>query len=241
MMRTLIAVLLLAFQSAPPVTIFLIGDSTMADKPLVDNPERGWGMRLGEFVQPGVRIENHARNGRSTRTFLSEHRWDTVRSRLQPGDIVFIQFGHNDQSKEKVDRYTPPDQFKINLRRFVDEARAAGALPVLCTPIVRRRFDSTGIFYDVHGAYPDLTRELARELSVPLVDMHRSSERLLRELGAERSKQLFLHIPPGMYASLPDGRRDDTHFSEFGAWWMARLFVDELRTIDAEIARRVLR
>lgn len=236
-----IALLFLLIQSTPPVTIFLIGDSTMADRPLVDNPERGWGMRLAEFLRPEVRVENLARNGRSTRTFISEHRWDTVRSRLKPGDVVVIQFGHNDQSKEKVDRYTPPDQFRANLRRFVKESRAAGAQPVLCTPIMRRRFDSTGTFYDVHGVYPDLTREVAREMSVPLVDMHRSSERLLRELGATRSKQLFLHIPAGIYGSLPDGRRDDTHFSEFGAWWMARLFVDELRTIDAEIARRVLR
>lgn len=240
-MIRIVVFLLLLVQAAQPTTVYLIGDSTMADKPLVDNPERGWGMRLSEFLRPEVRVENHARNGRSTRTFLSEHRWDTVRSRLRPGDIVVIQFGHNDQSTEKVDRYTPPDQFKINLRRFVDEARAAGALPVLCTPIMRRRFDSTGTFYDVHGIYPDLTREVARDMSVPLVDMHRSSERLLRELGAARSKQMFLHIPAGIYASLPDGRRDDTHFSEFGAWWMAKLFADELRAIEPEMAGRVLR
>ncbi len=240
-MRWIALFLLLLSQSPDPVTIFLIGDSTMADKPLVANPERGWGMRLGEFFQPGVAIENHARNGRSTRTFISEHRWDTVRARLRPGDVVVIQFGHNDQSKEKVDRYTPPDQFKANLVRFVEETVAAGAQPILCTPIVRRRFDSTGTFYDVHGEYPGLTRSVARELSVPLVDMHRSSERLVRELGAEGSKQLFLHIPPGIYETLPDGRRDDTHFSDVGAWWMARLFVDDLRTLDLPISQRLRR
>ena len=240
-MRWIALFLLLLSRSPDPVTIFLIGDSTMADKPLVANPERGWGMRLGEFFQPGVAIENHARNGRSTRTFISEHRWDTVRTRLRPGDVVVIQFGHNDQSKEKVDRYTPPDQFKANLVRFVEETRAAGAHPILCTPIVRRRFDSTGTFYDVHGEYPGLTRSVAQQLSVPLVDMHRSSERLVRELGAEGSKQLFLHIPPGVYETLPDGRRDDTHFSDFGAWWMARLFVDDLRTLDLPIAQRLRR
>jgi lysophospholipase L1-like esterase len=197
-------------------------------------------MRLGEFLRPEIRVENHARNGRSTRTFLSEHRWDTVRARLKAGDVVVIQFGHNDQSKEKVDRYTPPDQFRANLRRFVEDARNAGAQPILCTPIMRRRFDSTGAFFDVHGEYPELTREVARALAVPLVDMHRSSEALIRELGAARSKQIFLHIPPRVYASLPDGRRDDTHFSDFGARWMAKLFVDELRTMHPEFAQRLL-
>ncbi|MCU0453705.1 MAG: rhamnogalacturonan acetylesterase [Bacteroidetes bacterium] len=240
-MRQLVILLLLSLQSAPPVTVFLIGDSTMADKPLVDNPERGWGMRLNEFLRPEIRVENHARNGRSTRTFISEHRWDSVRTRLKPGDVVVIQFGHNDQSHEKVDRYTPPDQFRANLVRFIEETRAAGAQPILCTPIVRRRFDSTGTFFDVHGEYPDLTREVARTHSVPLVDMHRSSERLLRDLGAVGSRQLFLHIPPGIYASLPDGRRDDTHFSEFGAATVARLFADGLRVADPALAALVLR
>lgn len=214
------------FWAMPPkktITIYMAGDSTMADKPLQDNPERGWGQLFPEFFKENVIIKNHARNGRSTRTFISEGRWQAIVDSLKPGDYVFIQFGHNDQSKDKVDRYTPPEDFKANLIRFVTEVRAKKANPILCTPIMRRRFDAQGKFYDVHGEYPDLTREVAARMKVPLLDMHRKSEQVLIGYGAEASKALFLWIPPGQYTSLPEGKRDDTHFSEPGARIMAGL------------------
>ncbi len=220
------------------ITVFMIGDSTMADKPLEDNPERGWGQIFPEFFTDDVRIENHARNGRSTGSFIREGRWDTVMARLHAGDYVIIQFGHNDQSKEKGDRYTPPETFKENLRRFVRETRSREAYPILCTPIMRRRFDSTGTFYDVHGVYPDLVRGAAAELDVPLVDMHRLSEKVIIEHGPEGSKRIFLWIAPGVFASLPEGKQDNTHFSEYGARLMARLAVEALEAMDHPLAKR---
>ena len=222
-----------------PLTIYMIGDSTMADKPLEDNPERGWGQLFPQFFDESVTIDNHARNGRSTRTFLSENRWQPILDKLKPGDYVFIQFGHNDQSKDKVDRYTTPEDFKANLARFVNETRAKKGSPILYTPIMRRRFDAQGKFYDVHGVYPDLTREVAQQLKVPLIDMHRKSEKLIIAYGAEASKKLFLHIEPGQYKSLPDGKRDDTHFSEFGARKMAELAVEGIRELKLPLAKRL--
>ncbi len=221
------------------IRIFMIGDSTMADKPTYDNPERGWGQLLPQFFDSSVTIFNHAKNGRSTRTFINEGRWDSVYNQLTKGDYVIIQFGHNDQSKEKVDRYTPPEDFKKNLYKFVKETREKGATPILCTPIMRRRFDSTGKFYDVHGVYPDLVREVARELNVCLVDMHWESEKVIIQHGAEGSKIIFLHINPGEYNSLPEGKKDDTHFSEYGAKLMAKIFIDEIMKINNELAQRV--
>jgi len=235
LLATLATVTLFTLQERV-LTVFMVGDSTMADKPLEDNPERGWGMMFPAFFDSGVRVENHARNGRSTGSFIREGRWDTVMARLQAGDYVIIQFGHNDQSKEKGDRYTPPDAFKENLRRFVRDTRAKGAYPILCTPIMRRRFDSTGTFYDVHGEYPELTRSVAKALDVPLLDMHRSSERVIVEHGEEGSKKIFLHIPPGAYASLPEGKIDNTHFSEYGATLMATLAVDAIRDLKLPLA-----
>lgn len=222
-----------------PIRIFMIGDSTMADKPTYNNPERGWGQLLPQFFDSSVTIFNHAKNGRSTRTFINEGRWDSVLNQLTKGDYVIIQFGHNDQSKEKVDRYTPPEDFKKNLYKFVKETREKGATPILCTPIMRRRFDSTGTFYDVHGVYPDLVREVARELNVCLVDMHHESEKIIIHHGAEGSKKIFLHINPGEYNSLPEGKKDDTHFSEYGAKLMAKIFIDEIIKINNELAQRV--
>ena len=214
-----------------PLTIFLAGDSTMAEKRPEKRPETGWGERLQQyFAAEKVKIENHAQNGRSTKTFISENRWQAIVDKLKKGDYVFIQFGHNDQSKDKGERYTPPEDFKANLRRMIADARAKNAIPVLFTPVMRRRFDQNGKFYDVHGEYPDLTRAVAAELKVALIDMHRASERLLIEYGAEKSKKLFLILAPGESANYPKGLDDNTHFSPVGAEEMARLAVAEIRS-----------
>lgn len=220
-----------------PVTVHLVGDSTMAQKVVGKRPETGWGEALQQyFDRDRVRVENHARNGRSTRTFLSEGRWQAVVDQLRPGDHVFIQFGHNDASREKEDRYTPPGDYRRNLVRFVAEARARGAVPVLFTPVMRRRFDASGTFYDAHGEYPDIVRAVAAEHGVPLVDMHRSSERVLRAYGAEASKRLFLHLRPGENANYPQGLEDNTHFSPLGAEVMASLAVEDLRALPIPLA-----
>ncbi len=228
--RTLAILLLLA--AAPgegPVAIHLAGDSTMAEKRDDRRPETGWGEALQAYFDPAeVRVVNHARNGRSTRTFIAEQRWSALVEALKPGDYVFIQFGHNDQSKEKVDRYTPPDDFRRNLARFVDDVRARQAVPVLFTPGVRRRFDAEGRFYDVHGVYPDLVRAVAAEKETALVDVHQRSGQLLRGLGAEASKALYLWLAPGEHRNYPAGLEDDTHFSPRGAEVVAGLVVDAL-------------
>jgi pectinesterase len=226
----LLVLLLGAFVQDRPVTLYLAGDSTIAQKLVTRRPETGWGEALQQhFDLDRVRVQNHARNGRSTRTFIEEGRWQALIDDVRPGDYVFIQFGHNDASVEKADRYTPPADYRRNLARFVAEVRAKQANPVLMTPVMRRRFDENGAFYDAHGEYPDLVRAAAAELGVPLIDMHRSSERVLREYGAERSKSLFLHLAPGEHANYPDGLRDDTHFSPAGAEAMAALVARGIR------------
>lgn len=220
-----------------PITVYLAGDSTLAEKRAEKRPETGWGEFLQQYFDAGkVKIENHAQNGRSTRTFIAENRWQAIVDKLKAGDYVFIQFGHNDQSKEKVDRYTPPEDFKKNLARMVADARAKKAIPVLLTPVVRRRFDREGKFYDAHGEYPDLTRAVAIELKTPLIEMHRASEKLLVGYGAENSKKLFLILQKGESPNYPDGLDDNTHFSPLGAEEMAKLAVEGIK--DAKINLR---
>lgn len=209
-----------------PVKIFLAGDSTMADKDKKSSPETGWGMVLPSYFNDDVLIENHARNGRSTRTFISEGRWDFLINRVSKGDFVVIQFGHNDQSKQKTDRYTPPADYKANLARFVKDVRAKGATPILCTPIERRKFDKDSNFVDQHGIYPNLVRQVAKEMNVYLVDMHHSSFDFLVDQGVEGSKQFFMHVKPGECEKYPEGKEDNTHFKPDGAMAMARLFVE---------------
>lgn len=213
-----------------PTTVFLAGDSTMAEKRPEKRPETGWGEFLvRHFDARKVRVENHAQNGRSTRTFIAEGRWQAVVERLKPGDFVLIQFGHNDSSKEKLDRYTPPDDYRANLVRFVAEVRARKATPVLLTPVVRRRFDDRGAFYDTHGEYPEIVRRVAAGERVALIDMHRRSEQVLKDYGAEASKKLFLQLAPDEHANYPQGVNDNTHFSPRGAELMASLAVEGIR------------
>ena len=214
-----------------PVTIFLAGDSTMATKLAEKRPETGWGEMLGQHFKDGkVRIENRAANGRSTKTFISEGKWQSIIDDLKKGDYVFVQFGHNDESKDKGERYTPPEDYRKNLERFVSDVRAKGGNPVLLTPVMRRRFDKEGKFYDVHPAeYPDLVRAVAKAQNVPLIDMHRMSETVIVRYGVEDSRKLFLQLKPGENTNYPKGVEDNTHFSPLGAEEMAKLVVEGIR------------
>lgn len=225
-------------EAREPVTIYLAGDSTMAEKRPEKRPETGWGEYLQKLFKEGsVRVENHAANGRSTRTFIEEKRWQAILEKLKKGDYVFIQFGHNDGAREKPDRYTPPEDYRRNLIRFVNDVSAQGATPVLLTPVVRRRFDKNGNFYDVHGVYPNVVREVAREYRVALIDMHRMSEQVIKRYGAEESKKLFLQLRPGENSNYPQGIEDNTHFSPDGAEVIARLAAEGILKQKLGLAR----
>lgn len=208
----------------------------MADKVIADNPERGWGQLLPEYFNNEIVIENHAMNGRSTRSFIYEGRWDSLVNKLKKGDFVVIQFGHNDGSIHKTDRYCSPVEYKYNLTRFIKDVRNKGANPILCTSIQRRKFEN-GVFQDTHGDYPGYVRELAVQLNVPLVDMQKKSEKVIMQYGEEGSKKIFLHIEPGVYKSLPEGKSDNTHFSEYGARLMSGLFCEGIKEMNHELVK----
>ena len=236
----LVALLLIVLLSprAQPVTVWLAGDSTMAQKQPDKRPETGWGEALQPcFDSTEVRVANRAMNGRSTRSFVAEGRWRAIADSLQPGDYVFVQFGHNDE-KVGTGNYSSPDDYRANLVRFVDEVRAKGAHPVLFTPVVRRRFDGERLV-DTHGRYPDAARAAARERDVPLVDMTRASAELVERMGPDSSRALWLHLEPGAHANYPAGVRDDTHFNPRGAQRMAGLAIDAMRALRLDLATRL--
>lgn len=209
--------------------IFLIGDSTCANKNPYDAPETGWGQVLPELFSTAVEIQNHAVNGRSTRSFRNQGLWKKVYDQLHKGDYVFIQFGHNDQKESDTTRYAAAQtDYRKNLIRYIEETQAKGATPVLFTPVMRRKFDEDGKFVDQHGEYPVVVREIAKQYNITLIDMHASSQKVIEQHGVEGSKKIFMNVAAGIYAKFPKGIEDNTHFTAYGARLMANLAADGL-------------
>ena len=237
-----VAVSLAAAAPRARPTLYLIGDSTMANKPDPEhNPERGWGQALPQFLDTTrVAVRNHAVNGRSTRSFIAQGRWDSVRTRLRRGDYVLIEFGHNDEKVEDSTRYTNPyTGYRRNLERFVVEARERGATPVILSPITRRSFNERGVLADTHGAYPWVARTVARETRAPFVDLLLLTVDLVTRAGPEGSKALYVWVAQGQYERFPAARQDDTHLSPTGAADVARLAARELQALGGPLGAAV--
>lgn len=241
-----------------PITIFMIGDSTMANKPTTgdkaDNQERGWGQMLQMFFDSTkVVVDNHAVNGRSSKSFIDEGRWQAVFQKIRPGDYVIIQFGHNDE-KPKADRHTDPGStFDANLKKFIEETREKGGTPILMNSIVRRKFyvdpnavaadDAllkadgselkknaaivTDTLVDTHGDYVVAPRNVAQETGCLFIDATRITHDLIQPMGPEKSKSLFCWLPVGKYKTAPNGRQDDTHLNIYGASVIAGILANE--------------
>ena len=195
--------------------IYVCGDSTAASY----NPEEtrmvGWGQLLGDFL-PGVTVVNLSMAGRSTKTFLAEGRLEPA-GQADPGDLVLIQFAHNDENEKKPERYTAPwTEFTENLRFFIRFAREHGAVPVLLTPICMRIWQD-GKLQPTHGEYPAAMRAVAEETDVPLIDLYTESFRIVEAMGEEGSKALFMHFAPGEDPAYPDGSEDNAHTKRAGA------------------------
>lgn len=220
-------------------TIYLIGDSTCATKKLDgENPERGWGHMFPALVDDALRVENHATNGRSTKSFRDEGRWAAVYDKLAEGDYVFIQFGHNDEKINDSTRYSSPDRYAENLRRYVRETREKGARPLLLTPIVRRNWVE-GRLVDTHDGYPAAMKRVAAEEQVPLIDMEAITREWLNGVGEEPSKAYYMWVEPGTCPLHPKGRQDNTHLNVKGAHEVARMVAREVQTMLPEVGRHI--
>lgn len=230
---SLILLFLALNASAQEITLYGIGDSTMADKVKPnENPEHGWLQVFPAYVNNKIKIVNKAVNGRSTKSFIDQGRWDSIYKELKPGDYVFIQFGHNDGKVEDSTRYTNPHTaYRHNLIRFITEAREKGAIPILFSSIARRNFNDKGVLISTHGEYPQEARLVAQEFNVPFIDLEYYSEELEKSYGPEKSKGLHLHYQPGEVAYYPEGKSDDTHLSEKGAREISEIVVRELKKL----------
>jgi lysophospholipase L1-like esterase len=233
--------LVFSFAGKGKIKIFMAGDSTMAIKETRAYPETGWGMPFTYFWDSTVTVINRAKNGRSSKTFISEGLWKSIIDEAGEGDYIFIQFGHNDESIDKKDRYSTPDTFKLNLAKFVADARSKKAIPVLITPVGRRKFDAAGQVMETHAGYSRLTKEVAAQQKVILIDLDSSSQHLYQSLGNEGSKLLFLQLKSGEHPNYPAGKEDNTHFNELGARLIAQQVLEAIRTRLPELADRLVK
>lgn len=251
-----IAALLMLTAATPDktTTIFVIGDSTAANKDTTGGKqERGWGMMLQDCFDPDyIVVDNHAVNGRSSKSFIDEGRWDVVLSKIKPGDYVIIQFGHNDEKPQAARHTDPGSTFDYNLAKFVRETREHGGIPVLMNPVVRRNFfeqtpkndddeklrnttfkdgakqKEGKILNDTHGLYRVAPKDVSVRMNCHFVDANKITHDLEQGLGTEASKKLHMWFLPGQEPSEPAGKQDNTHYNIYGAKVVANLLADEL-------------
>ncbi|MBX3712138.1 MAG: cupin domain-containing protein [Lysobacter sp.] len=223
-----------------PRRVFIAGDSTASDYGPERAPRQGWGMQLQSFLDPKAwSVRNHAQNGRSARSFIEQGWLDGIAKDLRAGDVLLVQFGHNDAKLEDPARYNEPhDAFPAWLMRYVALARERGATPILITPVARRKFDR-GQLLDTHGLYTLAVRDLAAREGIGLIDLNARSMDWLRALGDEPSKLFFMHVPE---ARAPDqAQTDDTHLRDAGAVAVACFVVDGWKRLDPALASSVVR
>lgn len=244
------AFIALSFKPDVP-TIYIIGDSTAAEKDISKGQtERGWGMVLQGFFDEGVRIENHAVNGRSSRSFYTEGRWKKVIDKVKPGDYVIIQFGHNDE-KPKPDRHTDVGTtFDAHLAEYAIETKAKGATPILMSPVVRRNFYlvpekqdddeklrettyhgetvNSDTLVDTHGEYAKVAQRVAKKYGFVFIDANKITHDIEQGMGIEDSRKLHMWLQPGIYSWAPKGRQDNTHYNIYGAHIIAGALADAL-------------
>ena len=213
-------------------TVHLMGDSTMAEKDLAKaGPERGWGMMFQNFLDEGAIVKNYAQNGRSTKSFIDLGLWDKVQTNIQPGDYLFIQFGHNDAKESDTTRYAPAfGAYQDNLRLFVRAAKDKGATPVLLTPVARRWFKDGKLDRDCHHDYPAAMKQVAEEENVPLLDMTTATLDWLETLGDEGSKPYFM---------ISTGKNDNTHTIACGARKVTELVCEKIKVQLPELAEHL--
>lgn len=241
-----------------PVTVYLVGDSTMADysnnydegKDYMKTryPVTGWGQVFQQFLvsdslhkvkgiikSDSVIVDDRARGGRSTRTFFQEGRWRTVFEDLKKDDVVIIQFGHNDAAENKTERYVDIEGYKEFLRLYVSQTRQKGAHPIILTPVARNYPWENDRLENVHGEYDLAAKEVAKEMDALFIDLNQRSMDHFSEKGREYvSEKYFMNLPAGVYEAYPEGQEDNTHFQPEGATAVARLVFEGMQELKIQ-------
>lgn len=218
-------------------TIFLAGNSTVVDQ--AQEPYAAWGQMIPRFFKAEkVVFANYAESGETIRSFVSEKRFDKIMSQIKAGDYLFIEFAHNDQKANSgVEANTT---YKEYLRNYIQKVREKGATPVLVTSMYRRNFDAAGKLVNTLGDFPDAMRQTAKDENVALIDLNAMSKTLFETLGVENSKKAFVHYSANTFPSQEKEIHDDTHFSNYGAYQLAKCIVEGIKSTKLGISAYIL-
>lgn len=218
-------------------TIFLAGNSTVVDQD--KEPWAAWGQMFPVFFKPGVAcVANYAESGETLKAFKGERRLEKIWGLAKPGDYLFIEFAHNDQKagSSHLDPFTTYTQV---LTEWIKEARLRQMIPVLVTSMHRRNFDSTGHIVNTLSDYPEAMRKLATEQHVQLIDLNAMSKILYEAWGVEKSIKAFVHFPAATFPGQDKKLEDNTHFSTYGAYQLARCVVESIRKSGGALASKI--
>jgi len=222
----------MVIESVSVPTVFLAGNSTVVDQ---DNePWCGWGQMLPRFMKPEIAIANYAESGEAGNSFISAKRFAKILTKMEEGDYLMIEFGHNDQ-KQKGENRGPFTSYKESLKYMIDETRKKGGTPILITPMHRRRFDENNKIINTLEEYPEAMRQLAREEGVMLVDLNNMSRILYEAWGPEESKKAFVHYPAGTFPGQTDALEDNTHFNAYGGYQLCKCVLKGLIDNDSPL------
>ena len=213
--------------------IFLAGDSTCASYPATRAPLTGWGQVLQGFCKAGVKVNNLAISGASTKTFIDTKAWDKLIAKVKKGDFVVIQFGHNDGNKKNAKKHTVPGgTYDANLKKFIADVRAKGATPIIATSIARASFNKQGVIV-VGGLknYCNASTAVAKAEKVELVDLNGATVKLFNTLKKDATRKLFMCT-----SGDPKRKNDITHVNKQGAEEISKLFVNAAKQQKLSIA-----
>ncbi len=208
-------------------TIFLAGNSTVVDQDR--EPWAAWGQMFPSFFEADhIAIANYAESGETLKAFKGERRLDKIWSMAKPGDYLFIEFAHNDQKKggNYLDPFTT---YSSTIKEWIAEARKRNITPVLVTSMHRRNFDSAGHINNTLSDYPEAMRQVAKAENVALIDLNAMSRTLYEAWGPVASLKAFVHYPANTFPGQDKELRDDTHFSPYGAYELARCMVQSIK------------
>ena len=217
-------------------TLWLCGNSTVVDQDY--EPWASWGQMITRWFTDEVAVANYAESGETATSFIAAGRLKKIVSLMKEGDYIFMEFGHNDQ-KEKRPGSGAFYNYVYALKQFVDEARAKGVTPIFVTPTQRRSFDKNGKIQETHANYPEAMRWVAKDLGVPLIELHEMTRTFFETLGVEESKRALVHYPAKTYPGQQTAFEDNTHFNPYGAYEISKMMVEGMKSLSLPIVKYI--